>query len=134
MVSSTTKTMVSSSSSSSKKSKSSSSSNSDKDNNNNSYQKSKSSNNLSGSGVNNNSSSNKAMTVTKSGHTKKKTGPKTGHSRSYPRGVGLDFRKLAGLTLVSYIDHHGKCAVHLRVRLYSDDDMTVLVFLLFVSR
>jgi len=28
-------------------------------------------------------------------------------SRSYPRGVGLDFRKLAGLTLVSYIDHHG---------------------------
>ena len=29
-------------------------------------------------------------------------------SRSYPRGVGLDFRKLAGLTLVSYIDHHGK--------------------------
>eukprot|EP00536_Pseudo-nitzschia_multiseries_P005732 jgi/Psemu1/254760/estExt_Genewise1Plus.C_1120026 len=39
--------------------------------------------------------------------TKKKTGPKTGHSRSYPRGVGLDFRKLAGLTLVSYIDHHG---------------------------
>eukprot|EP00532_Pseudo-nitzschia_australis_P003157 CAMPEP_0168190696 /NCGR_PEP_ID=MMETSP0139_2-20121125/17051_1 /TAXON_ID=44445 /ORGANISM="Pseudo-nitzschia australis, Strain 10249 10 AB" /LENGTH=324 /DNA_ID=CAMNT_0008113683 /DNA_START=220 /DNA_END=1194 /DNA_ORIENTATION=+ len=39
--------------------------------------------------------------------TKKKTGPKTGHSRSYPRGVGLDFRKLPGLTLVSYIDHHG---------------------------
>jgi hypothetical protein len=29
-------------------------------------------------------------------------------SRSYPRGVGLDFRKLAGLTLVSYIGHHGK--------------------------
>mmetsp|Transcript_42275 Transcript_42275/g.47761 ORF Transcript_42275/g.47761 Transcript_42275/m.47761 type:complete len:500 (+) Transcript_42275:131-1630(+) len=110
MVSSTTKTTVSSSSSSSKKSKSSSSSNSnsnsnsDKDNNN---QKSKSSYNFSGSGVNNNSSSNKATTVTKSGHTKKKTGPKTGHSRSYPRGVGLDFRKLAGLTLVSYIDHHG---------------------------
>jgi len=46
-------------------------------------------------------------TVTKAGSTKKKTGPKTGHSRSYPRGVGLDFRKLAGLTLVSYIDHHG---------------------------
>ena len=46
--------------------------------------------------------------TTKSGHTKKKTGPKTGHSRSYPRGVGLDFRKLAGLTLVSYIDHHGE--------------------------
>jgi len=39
--------------------------------------------------------------------TKKKTGPKTGPSRSYPRGVGLDFRKLPGLTLVSYIDHHG---------------------------
>jgi len=39
--------------------------------------------------------------------TKKKTGPKTSHSRSYPRGVGLDFRKLPGLTLVSYIDHHG---------------------------
>ena len=31
---------------------------------------------------------------------------KQGHSRSYPRGVGLDFRKLAGLTLLSYIDHH----------------------------
>ncbi|KAL7580758.1 hypothetical protein ACA910_001040 [Epithemia clementina (nom. ined.)] len=30
-----------------------------------------------------------------------------GTSRSYPRGVGLDFRKLAGLTLLSYIDHHG---------------------------
>ena len=28
------------------------------------------------------------------------------HSRSYPRGVGLDFKKLAGLTLMSYIDHH----------------------------
>lgn len=33
---------------------------------------------------------------------------KTTHSRSYPRGVGLDFRKLAGLTLMGYIDHHGK--------------------------
>jgi hypothetical protein len=32
---------------------------------------------------------------------------RSGHSRSYPRGVGLDFRKLAGLTLMSYIDHHG---------------------------
>lgn len=32
---------------------------------------------------------------------------KSSHSRSYPRGVGLDFRKLAGLTLLSYIDHHG---------------------------
>mmetsp|Transcript_9961 Transcript_9961/g.12557 ORF Transcript_9961/g.12557 Transcript_9961/m.12557 type:complete len:303 (+) Transcript_9961:119-1027(+) len=32
---------------------------------------------------------------------------KTTHSRSYPRGVGLDFRKLAGLTLMGYIDHHG---------------------------
>jgi hypothetical protein len=30
-------------------------------------------------------------------------------SRSYPRGVGPDFRKLTGLTLLSYIDHHGKC-------------------------
>jgi hypothetical protein len=29
------------------------------------------------------------------------------HSRSYPRGGGLDFRKLAGLTLLNYIDHHG---------------------------
>eukprot|EP00978_Attheya_sp_CCMP212_P030860 scaffold114805_cov56-Attheya_sp.AAC.1 len=36
------------------------------------------------------------------------SGPsKSTHSRSYPRGVGLDFRKLAGLTLMSYIDHHG---------------------------
>lgn len=39
---------------------------------------------------------------------KRKQGPKH-HSRSYPRGVGLDFRKLAGLTLASYIDHHGAC-------------------------
>lgn len=37
---------------------------------------------------------------------KRKQGPKH-HSRSYPRGVGLDFRKLAGMTLASYIDHHG---------------------------
>ena len=36
------------------------------------------------------------------------SGSKTTHSRSYPRGVGLDFRKLAGLTLMGYIDHHGK--------------------------
>mmetsp|Transcript_29882 Transcript_29882/g.45831 ORF Transcript_29882/g.45831 Transcript_29882/m.45831 type:complete len:274 (-) Transcript_29882:1508-2329(-) len=37
----------------------------------------------------------------------RRTSQKTTHSRSYPRGVGLDFRKLAGLTLLSYIDHHG---------------------------
>lgn len=42
---------------------------------------------------------------TNSGQKRKST--KSGHSRSYPRGVGLDFRKLGGLTLVSYIDHHG---------------------------
>ena len=41
--------------------------------------------------------------------TKRKSTSKSSHSRSYPRGVGLDFRKLAGLTLISYIDHHGKC-------------------------
>ena len=35
---------------------------------------------------------------------------KATHSRSYPRGVGIDFRKLAGLTLMSYIDHHGEFA------------------------
>lgn len=29
------------------------------------------------------------------------------NSRSYPRGVGPDFRKLTGLTLNAYIDHHG---------------------------
>jgi hypothetical protein len=39
---------------------------------------------------------------------KRKSTGKSSHSRSYPRGVGLDFRKLAGLTLVSYIDHHGE--------------------------
>jgi len=38
---------------------------------------------------------------------KRKQGPKH-HSRSYPRGVGLDFRKLPGMTLVSYIDQHGE--------------------------
>lgn len=31
---------------------------------------------------------------------------KVSHSRSYPRGVGLDFKKLPCLTLMSYIDHH----------------------------
>jgi hypothetical protein len=35
------------------------------------------------------------------------TGSRQTHSRSYPRGVGLDFRKLAGITLINYIDHHG---------------------------
>ena len=40
--------------------------------------------------------------------TQKRKSGKTGHSRSYPRGVGLDFRKLGGLTLVGYIDHHGE--------------------------
>jgi hypothetical protein len=35
------------------------------------------------------------------------------HSRSYPRGVGLDFRKLAGLTLLNYIDHHGEFVSHI---------------------
>mmetsp|Transcript_1979 Transcript_1979/g.2118 ORF Transcript_1979/g.2118 Transcript_1979/m.2118 type:complete len:359 (-) Transcript_1979:215-1291(-) len=35
------------------------------------------------------------------------TSSKTTHSRSYPRGVGVDFRKLSGITLMSYIDHHG---------------------------
>ena len=34
-------------------------------------------------------------------------GGKNVHSRSYPRGVQSDFRKLAGLTLLNYIDHHG---------------------------
>lgn len=28
-------------------------------------------------------------------------------SRAYPRGVALDFRKLGGLSLLSYVDHHG---------------------------
>jgi len=51
--------------------------------------------------------------------TKKKTGPKTGHSRSYPRGVGLDFRKLPGLTLVSYIDHHGEYNITFSSRNFS---------------
>jgi hypothetical protein len=36
---------------------------------------------------------------------------KQSHSRSYPRGVGLDFRKLGALTLLSYIDHHGASSV-----------------------
>jgi hypothetical protein len=38
---------------------------------------------------------------------RRSSGQNKSHSRSYPRGVGLDFRKLAGLTLLSYIDHHG---------------------------
>jgi hypothetical protein len=39
---------------------------------------------------------------------------KQSHSRSYPRGVGLDFRKLGALTLLSYIDHHGAfCLPHI---------------------
>ena len=43
---------------------------------------------------------------------KRKQGPKH-HSRSYPRGVGLDFRKLAGMTLASYIDHHATYMIRL---------------------
>jgi len=38
-------------------------------------------------------------------------GGKNVHSRSYPRGVQSDFRKLAGLTLLNYIDHHGAYVV-----------------------
>ena len=30
------------------------------------------------------------------------------HSRSYPRGIALDFRKLSGNSVMHYIDHHGK--------------------------
>ena len=33
-------------------------------------------------------------------------------ARAYPRGLGVDFRKLAGLTLMGYIDHHGACFVN----------------------
>ena len=35
-----------------------------------------------------------------------------GYSRLYPRGVGIDFRKLAGPTLLNYIDHHGACTCY----------------------
>lgn len=49
-----------------------------------------------------------AAAPTVSGGKQQRRGPAKGsHSRSYPRGVGLDFRKLAGLTLLGYIDHHG---------------------------
>lgn len=39
---------------------------------------------------------------------RRSSGSKAGQSRSYPRGVGVDFRKVAGLTLLNYIDHQGK--------------------------
>ncbi len=41
------------------------------------------------------------------GKAQRRASGKASHSRSYPRGVGLDFRKLAGHTLLSYIDLHG---------------------------
>jgi hypothetical protein len=41
------------------------------------------------------------------GKVQRRTSGNKNHSRSYPRGVGLDFRKLAGLSLLNYIDHHG---------------------------
>ena len=42
----------------------------------------------------------------------RKSSSKVSHgSRSYPRGVGVDFRKLAGMTLLNYVDHHGMCVV-----------------------
>jgi hypothetical protein len=41
------------------------------------------------------------------GKVQRRTTGNKNHSRSYPRGVGLDFRKLAGLSLLNYIDHHG---------------------------
>ena len=57
-----------------------------------------------GGNNNNNNNNNNNGSSTK---IPRRTSGKSNHSRSYPRGVGLDFRKLAGLTLVSYIDHHG---------------------------
>lgn len=48
-----------------------------------------------------------ATTTPKQRRTTATGGTKQTHSRSYPRGVGVDFRKLAGLTLLNYIDHHG---------------------------
>lgn len=47
------------------------------------------------------------MNTASKGGGRRSTVGKPTHSRSYPRGVGLDFRKLAGLTLTGYIDHHG---------------------------
>jgi len=43
------------------------------------------------------------------GKAQRRASGKHSHSRSYPRGVGVDFKKLAGLTLLNYIDHHGAC-------------------------
>jgi len=48
-----------------------------------------------------------SSTTTATAKAPRRASGKQGHSRSYPRGVGLDFRKLAGLTLLQYIDHHG---------------------------
>jgi hypothetical protein len=74
-------------------------------------------------GSNNNSNTNATAAATSStnagsGTGKEKSvrkaniaGARQTHSRSYPRGVGLDFRKLAGITLINYIDHHGTLPV-----------------------
>lgn len=56
---------------------------------------------------------------------------KSTHSRSYPRGVGLDFRKLAGLTLLSYIDHHG---AYSRLNVYCVYIVVCILFVLFIRR
>ena len=62
----------------------------------------------------------------------RKSSGKSGHSRSYPRGVGLDFRKLAGLTLVSYIDHHGTYTKAARALLVSKTRVEIVVVVVVV--
>jgi len=53
-------------------------------------------------------SGNAGSKLTTSSRGPTKPGKKTAHfSRSYPRGVGIDFRKLSNCTLTAYIDHHG---------------------------
>jgi hypothetical protein len=53
-------------------------------------------------------------------------------SRSYPRGVGLDFRKLAGLTLVSYIDHHGACVPSIPLFAFLHKSVWFLMYLMCI--
>lgn len=59
------------------------------------------------------SSNSGAMVPSFAGSSTPRNGSKKGKkvnqhfSRSYPRGVGIDFRKLSNWTLMSYIDYHG---------------------------
>ena len=59
------------------------------------------------------SQSNSSTTLSVNGKGRGRGSNKSGVSRNYPRGIGLDFRKLSRTTLMSYIDHHGEYLIEI---------------------